>query len=111
MRQFMTVVLEQRKDFTGSFTSHPMETAWASEAIFFLTVENIAGKNAVLKARVQISVDGVNWVDEGTHFEPITSTGTFFVKVSHFGGWLRLCGFTEMKESSFNLTIHLAIKE
>ncbi|HVX00892.1 MAG TPA: hypothetical protein VHA52_10720, partial [Candidatus Babeliaceae bacterium] len=111
MRQFMTSVVEQRKDFTGSFSTHPIEVGWAREAIFFITVEECHGRGALLKAKVQISVDGVYWLDEGTAFDPIDSRGQYFVRVSHFGGWLRLSGEIEGKEGKFNLTIHLVIKE
>jgi len=107
----MTSVVEQRKDFVGSFSTHPMEAGWAREAIFFITVENVAGEGALLNTRVQISVDGVYWLDEGTSFEPIGKKGRYFVRVSHFGGWLRLQGEIAGEASIFNLTIHLVIKE
>lgn len=111
MRQFMTTVLEQRKDFDDTFETHPTEAAWASEAIFFITAEKISGENAALEAKVQISADGVNWLDEGITFEEITKTGQYFVKVSHFGGWLRLYGQVKGQKPSMNVTVHLALKE
>lgn len=111
MRQFMTSTLEQRKDFSGLFHTHPMEAAWATEAIFFITVERVLGSTARLQAAVQISADGVNWVNEGTSFEDITDPGTSFQRVKHFGGWLRLQGQIIGENSIFNLTIHLVIKE
>lgn len=111
MKQFMTSTLEQRKDFDTAFTTHPMETGWASEAIFFITVEDVKGLNPFLKPRVQISVDGINWVNEGAEFQPISMSAHYFLKVSHFGGWLRLFGEIEGEGSSFNLTIHLVLKE
>jgi hypothetical protein len=111
MRQFTTSTVEQRREFTSGFGTHPMETAWASEAIFFITVEDIQGESPVLKARIQISADGVNWVDEGTSFDPIKRKGHYFIRVTHFGGWLRVWGDIEGPDSAFNLTIHLALKE
>lgn len=107
----MTTTVEQRKDFTSAFATHPMESAWAMEAIFFLTVENVTGESPTLKAKVQISVDGVNWVDEGTHSAVITEKGHSFIRVRHFGGWLRLWADIGGQGSCFNLTIHLALKE
>jgi hypothetical protein len=110
MKQFMTSTVEQRKDFTGIFSTHPMEAGWSTEAIFFMTVENIKGKEASLLVKVQISADGIHWMDEGTQFPIITEAGHYFVKVRHYGGWLRLSG--EINQSNqFNLTIHLVIKE
>lgn len=110
MRQFMTSTVEQRKEFSGAFTTHPMETGWASEAIFFVTVKDIT-PHGVLKTAVQISVDGVNWLDEGTTFPAISQQGHYFTRVSHFGGWLRLNGEVTGKDASCKLTIHLVLKE
>jgi hypothetical protein len=110
MKQFLTSTVEQRKIFDSDFNTHPMEVAWASEAIFFIHVEEIPVDSLELKASVQISVDGVNWVDEGTRFDTISSTGHYFVKVSHFGGWLRLnCKLSV--DSKAKITIHLVVKE
>ena len=111
MRQFMTTVLEQRKDFNDIFETHPTEAAWATEAIFFITVEQVSGQNAALEASVQISPDGVNWIDEGTTFKSVSKAGQYFVKVNHFGGWLRLQGRVKGERANFNLTVHLALKE
>lgn len=111
MRQFITTVVEQRKDFTDRLDTHPTEAAWAAEAIFFMTVEKVSGKDAAMKAKVQISPDGVNWMDEGTAFDLITEKGQYFVKVKHFGGWLRLSGSVKGEDAIFNLTIHLVLKE
>lgn len=111
MRQFMTSTVEQRKDFKESFSTHPLEVAWASEAIFFITIEEVKSKDVRLKAKVQISVDGVNWIDEGTAFEPLTAEGQYFKRVKHFGGWLRLYAELEGEAPLLNLTIHLVLKE
>ncbi|HEY9559807.1 MAG TPA: hypothetical protein VIR29_03345 [Anseongella sp.] len=116
MRQSITSTVEQRRDFTESFDTHPMEGAWAGEAIFFLTIEKLQGKDPIVQARVQISPDGVNWVDEGIAFSPMEETGLYFVRVRHFGGWLRLKGLVEGgsdaggNPATANLTIHLVLK-
>ena len=111
MKKFSTTVVERRKLFKDEMATHPMEAAWASEAIFFIEAEEIEGQNAELAVAVQISPDGVNWVDEGTFFDLISITGTTFVKVSHFGGFLRLHGNITGKNAAFRLTIHLVLKE
>lgn len=110
MRQFQTSTLEQRRIFDGDFETHPLEVAWASEAIFFVDAEQLSG-GAGLLLKVQISVDGVNWLDEGTVFDTISGTIQAFRRVSHFGGWLRLQGAFDGEDSSYKLTIHLVIKE
>ena len=111
MKRFSTTVVEKRKLFQANFTTHPMETAWASEAIFFVHVENVEGESAALKLAVQISPDGVNWVDEGTFFPVLKKKGTTFARLSHFGGFLRLNGEIFGKNPGFQLTVHLVLKE
>ena len=111
MRQFSTTTVEQRKVFRSDFDTHPMEVAWASEVIFFIHIEDIKGNNTTLDAYVQISFDGVHWVDEGTSFPAISTTGIYFVKVSHFGGWLRLRGNIQGDGPEYQTTIHLVLKE
>lgn len=111
MRQFQTSTLEQRKAFDTDFETHPLEVAWASEAIFFVDVEQLDESSGSLHLKVQISVDGVNWLDEGTVFEPIRGKEQAFRRVSHFGGWLRLKGELSESGSLYKATIHLVIKE
>lgn len=90
MKQFNAAHLEVKKRFSNeSFATHPYECGWADEAIFFIMVEVINGK---MDARVQLSLDGVHWVDEGTKFQTLSSEGLYFVKVREFGGYLRLVG-------------------
>lgn len=110
MRQFQTSTLEQRRVFDADFETHPLEVAWASEAIFFVDAEKREGAGSLL-LKVQISVDGVNWLDEGTAFDPVSGTTQAFCRVSHFGGWLRLQGIFTAADSSYRLTIHLVVKE
>ena len=50
MRHFMTAALERHREYVGEFQTEPYETAWASEAIFFLRVEKIEGVDARLSA-------------------------------------------------------------
>lgn len=111
MRHFHASAVERRIYINNKLESHPIETGWASEAIFFLVVEEVNGENPVLNARVEISPDGVNWIPEGTSFEDITSPGRYFTKVSHFGNWLRLHGEVAGCEASFKLSVHLHLKE
>lgn len=107
MKQFNAAHLEIKRSFTEGFETHPYECGWADEAIFFLLVEDIIG-SGTLKAKVQISLDGIHWADEGTAFEPITDRGLYFVKVTHFGNYLRLK--TEIEGAEFKLQIQIASK-
>ncbi len=111
MRQFNASHLEVKKDFTEDFQTHPYECGWASEVIFFIVVEDISGEGATLEAEAEISHDGVNWVSEGTAFETISGKGMHFIKVSHFGNWLRLNCRVSGKKPVFRLLIQIALKE
>jgi hypothetical protein len=112
MREFNSAPLEVRKTVTGDFQTQPYECGWASEAIFFITIEKISGDNPRLTANVQLSNDGVlNWADEGSRFEPMLETGFCFLRVKHFGGWLRLNCNVSGTDAQFRVSIQLALKE
>lgn len=111
MRHFTTAVLERHALISGSFATEPYETAWAGEAMFFLRAEEITGEEAMLRARVQVSADGIHWIDEGTAFDAISATGDYFVRVARFGGWLRLAGEAQGDDARVQVTIHLVLKE
>ncbi len=110
MLDFNTVVLERLKDFTGAFETEPYEAGWAREAIFVIRVHSMSPADAVLCAAAQISVDGIEWMDEGSAFAPIGAPGSYFLKVSHFGGWLRLRARFEGRPVQARLTIQLVLK-
>ena len=111
MRNFYTVVLERMQAYTRDFATEPYETAWASEAMFFIRVHELSGADTVLKSRVQVSVDGIEWIDEGTSFQPIRRNGSYFIKVKHFGGWLRLANTIGGTEPELTVTMQLVLKE
>ncbi|MFC3196807.1 hypothetical protein ACFOET_04190 [Parapedobacter deserti] len=111
MRHFHASVVERRITVEEKFEAHPMEAGWASEAIFFLIVEELQGEDIALDAVVEISADGINWIPEGTVFPRITAPGSHFVRVSHFGNWLRVRGMVSGKKASAKLSVHLHLKE
>lgn len=79
-------------DWLGAFATAPQAAGWAREAVVFVRALAAHGPVAVL-AKVQISPDGVTWVDEGTSFTlPYSVDEITFAKVRHFGGWLRIVG-------------------
>lgn len=111
MRLFNASHLEVKKTFDADFQTNPYEAGWASEAIFFITVESVSGNDPRLTAEVEISPDGINWVGEGTVSAPITHRGVHFVRARHFGNYLRLnCKITG-EEARFRLNIQIALKE
>lgn len=108
MRQFHTAVVERRELFSEEFATQPHEAGWASEAIYFVRVEEVVGQG-VLQLAVQVSVDGTRWLDEGSAIAGVTEASDHFLRVGHFGGWLRLRGGTE-GGAGFRLTVHLVLK-
>ena len=111
MRQFYTAHLEIKKDFTTDFQTEPYECGWASEVIFFVRVEDVSGRNPRLKVKAQISADGITWADEGTEFPPLSEHGLHFIRLNHFGGWLRLACMISGEDARFRLLVNVALKE
>ncbi len=111
MRNFYTVVLERMKELTGDFATEPYEAGWASEAMFFVRVHEMTGTGVKLQSAVQVAVDGIDWIDEGSSFPPITALGSYFLRVRHFGGWLRLRSEITGRTPRIKATVHLVLKE
>jgi hypothetical protein len=111
MRLFNASHLEVKKDFKEDFQTLPYEAGWASEGIFFIMVEDRSGHNAQLIAEAEISHDGVYWAKEGTVSDPIVNKGLHFIRVKHFGNWLRLNCKISGNDPSFRLNIQIALKE
>lgn len=110
IRESYTAVVERNRVWTGSFATEPYEAAWASEAIFFVRTLEASGMPDPVQARVQISPDGMRWCDEGMLLSlPGEPDGLAFVRVSHFGGWLRLAG--ELPAGAqLKIIVYLALK-
>ncbi|HRP04636.1 MAG TPA: hypothetical protein PLV87_06970 [Opitutaceae bacterium] len=111
MRQFQNNVLDYKWEVSGDYTSAHMETAWATEAMFFVRVEQAHGKDFRFNARAQISVNGIDWIDEGTAFEPIKGDGQYVIRLKHFGGWLRITGGLSGENPTAIITTNLVLKE
>ena len=113
VRRSYTAIVERNVCWKGEFATEPYEAAWASEAIFFVRALQVlpigeAGRNS---AAVQISADGIHWVDEGTRFNlPSKDDEVTFCKVKHFGGWLRLAGELAPRDG-IKVLVSLALKE
>ncbi|MCY4069762.1 MAG: hypothetical protein OXG60_00535 [Chloroflexi bacterium] len=110
LRRSYTATVERNVIWKGEFASEPYEAAWASEAIFFVRALEVSPDFAGT-ARVQISADGIHWVDEGATFDlPPNKDQVAFCKVSHFGGFLRFIGTLE-PDNQITVLVSLALKE
>jgi len=47
MRQSHTAVIERNVEWTASFTTEPYETAWATEAIFFVRILHVGSLSSL----------------------------------------------------------------
>jgi hypothetical protein len=110
MKLFNASHLGVKKVFTEDFRTNPYEGGWADEGIFFIMVENLSGQHPSLIAEVEISHDGVHWAKEGTVSESITQKGLHFLRVKHFGNWLRLNCLISGEQPGFKLNIQIALK-
>lgn len=85
-----SAVVARNEVWAGASATEPYEVGWAREAIVFVRALAVSGTGSAT-ARVQISPDGMHWVDEGTSFALPTAPGAIgFARVSHFGLWLRI---------------------
>lgn len=109
VRQSYTAVVERDRTFCGKFATEPYECGWASEAIFFVRSLSVGQQLAGLEMNVQISADGIHWCDEGAALK-LTGSEVDFVRVSHFGNWLRLAGDWPA-DITARLLVSLALKE
>jgi hypothetical protein len=89
MRESYTAAVERNIVCAAGFASEPYEAAWADEAIFFIRKLEPTGKDA-LRFGVEISPDGMHWCAEGTVCDLATDAELGFVRVRHFGSWLRI---------------------
>ncbi len=109
VRQNYTAIVERNIKFSGEFASEPYECGWASEAIFFIRKLKTEGAAAGTPVRVQISPDGMRWCDEGTQLA-LTGAEVDFIRVKHFGNWLRITG-TLPEGASIDAIVALSLKE
>ena len=92
LRNAYTAVLARGDVWAGEVHTEPYEAAWAAEAVFFVHVMEVTqGSAGHAVARVQISPDGLRWVDEGAQMRIEARRDVLsFARVNNFGGWLRL---------------------
>ena len=86
-----TAIVARNEPWAGEAASEPYECGWAREAIVWWRVLAVDGPVAPIEARVQISPDGMRWVDEGALIRLEAKPEALgFARVAHFGNFLRL---------------------
>ncbi len=113
MRESYTASVERNTLCAPGFASEPYETAWATEAIFFIRFldGNKAGegRKGPIRFAVEISPDGMRWCPEGAECEIPLSEEMGFVRVRHFGSWLRIRRLDDTG-GSVPVLVHLVLK-
>ena len=93
MRQSHTAVVARNAIWNGPFTTEPWETAWATEAIYFVRLLNPAPFRVSMQCIVAISPDGIHWVELSRRAFGLDRENPLgYMQLNHFGGWLRLSG-------------------
>lgn len=110
MRESQTAVLERGIRVQDRIATEPFEVAWAGEARWFVQfLEQDPDTQFMIK--VQVSPDGLAWVDHETPAVTASATGMITIGVQRFGHWLRL-GVERTAGDGRPLTrIYLALKE
>lgn len=86
-----TATIARNELWSDGAVTEPYEAGWAREAIFFVRALEAKVPLQGATAHVQLSPDGIHWVDEGGSFAlPNHDGGLSFGRVERFGGWLRL---------------------
>ena len=90
MRESYTAILVQGEEWAGRCESEPYEAPWAAEAVLFLRLLDGTTTPGGIQARVQISPDGMHWVDEGATVDLPRGDEVTYTRVTVFGQYLRL---------------------
>jgi len=108
LRESVTYVIAREELWRGASVTEPVEAGWATEAVFFLRGMD-AGQGDLPQVRAQISPDGMRWVDEGAAVAmPRNKDDMEFLRVRHFGNWLRLkADLPQGAQCSLLVSVHL----
>lgn len=111
LRRSHTAVIEKNETYSSNFETEPYECGWASEAMWFVRVLEIGGAGTTLRAHAQVSPDGLHWCDIGQSALEASDRGLNQMRLSNFGGWLRLRVDLDGAQPLVKLMIYLVLKE
>lgn len=109
MLESTTAVVARNDVWQDIATSEPYETAWADEAVIFLRNLESVGTPEEARAWIQISADGMRWVDEGSSMAVPAEGQVTFCRIRHFGGFVRVKTVLP-HGSSFKALLSIALK-
>ncbi|MEM8854749.1 MAG: hypothetical protein AAGD34_13690 [Pseudomonadota bacterium] len=103
----ITAILSRNEHWDGFAASEPYEAGWAREVVIFVrALKAPVGPQPI--ARVEMSPDGIHWMDEGSRIAmPTQKDGLACARVAHFGNFLRVAAtFEEGSEARVLVTLH-----
>lgn len=109
MRESQTAVLERGAVLHDQLATEPFEVAWADQARWF--VQFLTPDDAEVTISVQVSPDGLAWVDHELEPRIVTAEGLATVSVSELGHWLRLVLHRTGGSTPPRTRIYLTLKE
>ncbi|WP_029041367.1 hypothetical protein [Cucumibacter marinus] len=99
-----TAVIARGEDWTDGSATEPYEASWAREAAISLRRLEAAPSSGAASARVQVSLDGLHWVDEGTVVAIPSEVDTVtLARITGFPGYLRLVADMADGDTAFML--------
>jgi len=87
LRESTTAVVARGEWFRDGDATEPYEAGWAAETVVFVLGMDEGSGGAF---SIQISPDGMNWVNEGSEITLPSKGEVAFARVGHFGNWIRV---------------------
>ncbi len=110
LREAHTAIISQGDLWAGNVATEPFEAPWAAEAVVFLRLLDGTTAPTGIEVRLQISPDGMHWVDEGTRMAlPAAGDEVTFARLAHFGQYIRLAA-TLPADSTCRVLATLSLK-
>jgi hypothetical protein len=109
MKNSYTAVIERAQPVVREHVTEPYEAAWADEALIFVKARVGLSNGVIMNAQVQISPDGIDWVDLPGKAANVRELEMAAIPVRDFGGWLRVA-LTADQDDPVRVSVYLALK-
>jgi hypothetical protein len=105
-----TAVVERAQPVVGRHFTEPYEAGWAQEALVFVKVRDGLGADDELRAWIQVSPDGIEWVDQGAALLPLRGTSLGAIPVRDFGNWIRVGLAASNPGATVRVSVYVSLK-
>jgi hypothetical protein len=107
MKNTNTSVLARRVRISSDYSTPPYEAGWATEALFFLQVEE---GHPDLTVAAEISPDGIAWVRRGAEERLPAAESIVALPLETFGNWIRLRVTGASSDDPARILVHVNLK-